>query len=107
MFDEEGIRETVKKVIREIALGYGAEVGEIEALSDHVHCTVSVPPRIALSRIVSIFKSLSTRKLFERYKWLKKYYWSGRIWAGGYFIRSIGPGLTKETIERYINEQSE
>ena len=106
-FNREDTKGTVRKVIREIALEYDGEVGEIEVMSDHLHCMVRVPPKIALSRMVSIIKSLSTRRLLEGCKWLKEYYWSGRIWAGGYFIRSVGPGLTKEMIEEYIKGQTE
>ena len=68
---------------------------------------VTAPPRIAPSRIVQILKSASTKHLFKRYRWLRKYYWGGEVWAGGYFVRSAGPGLTKEAIERYIRAQSE
>ena len=47
------------------------------------------------------------KKLFEEYSWLKGHYWGGEVWAGGYFIRSVGSGLTKQQIEKYIKEQSE
>ena len=75
------------------------EIGKVEVLSDHVHITVSAPPRIAPSRAIQIIKSVSTRMLFKKYKFLKKYYWGGKLWVGGYFVRSLGPGITKEKIE--------
>ena len=83
------------------------EIDKIEVLSDHVHMSVSAPPRIAPSRAIQILKSVSTRLLFKQYKFLKKYYWGGEVWVQGYFIRSVGPGLTKEQINKYIEEQSE
>jgi len=83
------------------------EIGIIEVLSDHIHLTLSAPPRIAPSRAIQILKSLSTRYLFNLFPWLKQRYWGRKVWVAGYFIRSIGPHLTKERIEEYIKEQSE
>jgi len=45
--------------------------------------------------------------LFQKYPWLKSQYWGGEVWVQGYFVRSVGPGLTKEQIDTYILEQSE
>jgi len=45
--------------------------------------------------------------LFKEYPWLKQHYWGGEVWVTGYFVKSIGQGLTKEQIERYVREQSE
>ncbi|MBM3254014.1 MAG: IS200/IS605 family transposase [Candidatus Omnitrophica bacterium] len=88
----------------ERAVQYDLEVSQIEILSDHIHCLVSGPPRIAPSQIAQILKSVSTKFLFKKYKWLRGQYWGGEIWAGGYFVRSIGTGLTREAIARYIKE---
>ena len=101
------VQERVKEVLRTVASHYELTIGEIECLSDHVHMTVGAPPRIAPSRIPQILKSISTKLLMEEFPWLKNEYWGGEIWVAGYFVRSVGPGLTKETIEKYIREQSE
>lgn len=107
IWNEKQTRKEVAEIFRTIALNYDMEIGAIEIMSDHAHLTVSAPPRIAPSRAVQILKSLSTRLLFKQYKWLRSYYWGGEIWVQGYFIRSVGPGLTKEQIDKYILEQSE
>jgi len=104
--DEKSKRET-KQLFREIALHYDMEVGEVEVLSDHAHLSLTAPPRIAPAEAVAILKSVSTKLLFKRYKWLKSMYWGGEVWSGGYFVRSVGSGLTREAIEKYIKEQSE
>ena len=96
-----------KKSAREIAGHYDIEVREIEVMSDHIHMLASAPPRISPSQIVQIVKSTSTKHLFEKYPWVRRQYWGGEIWIGGYFVRSVGSGLTKEAIARYIKAQSE
>ena len=107
IFQDERIRQEVGLLFREIASHYDMEVGQIEVLSDHVHLLLSVPPRIAPSQAISILKSVSTKALFKRYKWLKNHYWGGEVWIAGYFVRSVGSGLTREAIEKYIKEQSD
>lgn len=106
VFDNKKTQEEVALLFREIALHYDLEVGQIQVLPDHVHLSVTAPPRIAPSEAVAILKSVSTKLLFKRYKWLKKQYWGGEVWSGGYFVRSVGTGLTREAIEKYIKEQS-
>ena len=100
-------RENVKRLFRKIAHQYDMDIGEIEVLSDHIHLSVTAPPRIAPARIVQILKSVSTKILFQYYPELRRSYWGGEVWVQGYFVRTIGPGLTKEQIEKYILEQSE
>ena len=107
VFNDEKSKRDTEQLFREIAEHYDLEVGEIEVLSDHVHLTLTAPPRIAPAQAVAILKSVSTKMLFKKYRWLKKQYWGGEVWSGGYFVRSIGTGLTREAIEKYIKEQSE
>ena len=108
IFKEGYIREYAQGLFREIAGHYDIEIRDIEVMEDHVHMLASAPPRMAPSQIVQILKSTSTKYLFEKYTWLRsKYYWGGEIWVGGYFVRSVGSGLTKEAIARYIKAQAE
>ena len=89
VFNDAKTRREVEGLFREIALHYDLEVGQIEVLCDHVHLSVTAPPRIAPARAVAILKSVSTKMLFKKYRWLKKHYWGGEIWSGGYFVRSV------------------
>ncbi len=107
VFTNDQSKQSVARLLGKIADKYGMEITELEVMSDHVHLLLSAPPRIAPSRAVQILKSVSTKALFGFYPWLKRLYWGGELWVGGYFVRSAGPGLTKEDITRYIKEQSE
>lgn len=107
IWTDDAKREAVKQLFRKIAAHYDMEIGTIELLTDHIHFTVTAPPRIAPSRIAQILKSVSTKALFNHYPELRRDYWGGELWIQGYFVRSIGPGLTKEQIDKYILEQSE
>ncbi len=97
----------MKRLLRKIAAEYDMEIAKIEVMSDHVHMMISAPPRIAPSRAVQILKSVSTKALFKHWKWLKSLYWGGEVWVAGYFVRTVGSGLTTADIEKYIEKQSE
>lgn len=98
---------SIEDLLRTIAVNYDITIDIIKCLPDHIHASLSAPPRIAPAQIVQILKSVSTKHMFQQLPWLESYYWGGEVWAGGYFVRSIGPGLTKEEIDAYILEQSE
>ena len=107
IFVQETTKQEIKELLRKIAAEYDTQIEEVEVLSDHVHLLLCAPPRIAPARAVRILKSVSTKMMFQKYPWLKSQYWGGEVWVQGYFVRSVGPGLTKEQIEKYIQEQSE
>ena len=100
-------QDKVKEIFRTVASHYDIKLGEVNCLSDHIHFSASAPPRIAPAKIVQILKSVTSTLLFKEFPWLKHEYWGGEIWITGYFVRSVGPGVIKESIERYIREQSE
>ena len=101
-------KKRVEQILKECAAQYDMKIDRIACLSDHVHMSISAPPRIAPFRMAQILKSVSTKLLIQEFPWLTtKFYWGKEIWAQGYFVRSVGPGLTKEQIDRYVLEQSE
>lgn len=107
LWRDEEKKDFVRRLFRKIAESFDMEIGTIELCSDHIHFTVTAPPRIAPARAAQILKSISTKILFETYPELQRIYWGGELWVQGYFVRSCGPGLTKEQIDQYILEQAE
>ena len=83
------------------------EVEAVEVDQDHVHMYVQVPPQRSVGRAVGIFKSISARKLFQRYPYMKQKLWAGKFWSAGYFARSVGEGVTGEIVKRYIESHQE
>ena len=54
VFLTEGMKKYVGTLFRKIASEYDMEVGKVEVMSDHVHMTLSLPPRIAPARAVQV-----------------------------------------------------
>lgn len=70
---------------------------------DHVHVVIEIPPKYAVAKIVGKLKQNSSRKIRERFEWLKKVYEVGVFWSPGYFSSTIG--LDEEMIRRYVEFQ--
>jgi putative transposase len=101
------IRQYVKETIRDIAEELGFEIVEMEIGKDHVHIFISFPPRYSISKVVGIMKSISASRVFDRYDWMKKKFWSGELWEDGYCVRTVGDKVTAEIVKRYIRRHEE
>jgi putative transposase len=72
--------------------------------ADHVHLLVSIPPQVAVSRLVQRLKGKTAYKLLGEFAHLRKQFWGRHLWARGYFCRSSGQ-VTDEVVKRYIEDQ--
>lgn len=93
------------KLIYEVSERYDFDVIELAVMNDHVHMFVSAPPDMAPSRLVQRVKSITARKIFEKFPGIKQSLWGGALWERGYFVMSSGTGTTDEMIRKYIKEQ--
>jgi putative transposase len=79
---------------------------KVEVLSgvvakDHVHMLVSLPPQLAVSKLVQQLKGKSSYKLQREFKSLQKEYWGQKMWSWGYFACSTG-NVSSEMVAAYI-----
>ena len=57
-------------------------------------------------RVVSIIKSITARKIFEKFPNLKKKeLWGGEFWSDGKYIGTVGEATSEKTIRNYIRNQ--
>ena len=96
------VGQRVHKVLHEIAIAYDITIEELEVSVDHVHLFCSFPPRLSISQVVTRFKSLSARAIFQEHPEVKKQLWGGEFWEDGYFVRTVGDKVTAEVIKKYI-----
>ena len=96
----------VRDLIRMICASLDVEIVKGSIRREHVHLLVSVPPTLAVSRLVQRMKGLTSRKLLQENRGLNKAYWGRHLWSRGYFVASIGD-VTEEVIARYIENQQE
>ena len=101
------VAQYVKEVFERIADEYGFWIDTMEVAEDHVHVVLEAPPRYGPARIAQMLKSISAREVFQRFAWMRRQFWSGELWADGYFVRSVGDQVTADVIRRYVKYQSD
>ena len=101
IFTEE-VGERLKEICIEIEKCYEIRFVEI-GMEDFL---VQSVPKLAVTKIVTIIKSITARELFLSYPRIKKeILWGGALWTSGYYANTVGLYASKETITRYIQNQ--
>lgn len=99
------IRPRLGRIFHELANQKDCKILEGHLMADHVHMILSIPPKYAISDIVSFLKGKTAIKLFQTQKQLTKQYWGRHIWARGYCVSSVG--LNEQQIRKYVKWQQE
>ncbi len=98
------IAERVRELLRQICKENDVEIIKGHVSKDHIHLFVSVPPHLAVSKLVQSLKGKSSYKLLGENKELSKQFWGRHLWARGYFVATSG-NVTDEVIMEYIKNQ--
>ena len=98
------VAERVREIVRQICKENDVEIIKGHVSKDHVHLFVSVPPHLAVSKLVQYIKGKSSRKLMYEIKSMQQQFWGRHIWGRGYFVASSG-NITDEVIMEYIKNQ--
>lgn len=98
------LAERVRELLRQICKEQDVEIIKGHISKDHIHMFVSVPPHLAVSKLVQYMKGKSSYKLMAENKQIQKLYWGRHLWGRGYFAASSG-NITDEVIMEYIKNQ--
>jgi len=66
------IEQRIKELFYEIAEGNDFEILAMELMPDHVHLFVSASPKWAPGKMVSIFKAITSKVIFEEFPQVKR-----------------------------------
>ena len=101
--------KAVEKTLVETCLGiaqrYEIHFLEIGNDEDHVHFLVQGVPKMPVSRIVQIIKSITAREIFAKHKEIKKLLWGGNLWTSGFYANTVGQYASEEAIRNYVKNQ--
>jgi REP element-mobilizing transposase RayT len=89
--------KAVDKILRDVYLEMEKLVmtpgllGRYASSQDHIHMLVSIPPKMSVSKVVGVLKANTSRRLEEKFSFLKDVYWgTDGIWSDGYFVSPVG-----------------
>lgn len=96
------IPKRVEELLLDISEQYDITVDALEVSPDHVHVLCSFPPRYSIAQVVTRLKRLSARAVFREFPEIKHRLWGGELGEDGYFVRTVGEGVSSEVIRKYI-----
>jgi putative transposase len=101
ILDREDIVETVRETISARVAELGCAVIALEVMPDHVHLSITAPPRYSPAALAGKIKGGVGSTLAARFPELKK---KGHIWSRSYFCATTGT-ISMEAIRQYIETQ--
>ena len=99
------IENTLIKICKDISERYEINFLEIGNDEDHVHFLIQGIPKMPVSRIVQIVKSITARELFSQHPEIKKVLWGGNLWTSGFYANTVGQFASEDTIKNYVKNQ--
>ncbi len=90
------------EVIREVCWQRGIDLLEGHLMPDHIHMSVSIPPKHSFAFAIGFIKAKGTARIHRQILGNKKV--TGlHFWSRGYCMSTVA--LDEETIRKYIREQ--
>ena len=105
IFKTDEIEEHLKQICLEIEKRYEINFLEIGIDEDHVHFLIQSVPSYNPSKIAQIIKSVTARKMFQKFPELKQKLWGTEFWTKGYFISSVGKHGDEKVLSNYVKNQ--
>jgi putative transposase len=100
------VGDRCRELIREICRSNYVDIVSGSMSPDHVHLLLSIPPNLALSKLVQYIKGKTGRKLLQEFASLRKRYWGQHLWARGYFAVTVG-NVNEQEVQQYIENQEQ
>ena len=100
------VAQRIRALIRDICERHQVEIMQGHISRDHIHLFVSIPPSLAVSKLVQQLKGRTSYTMLNEFPELRRQYWGRHIWARGYFCCSSG-NVTDDIIRQYIAQQEE
>ena len=104
VFSEE-VDKTLKEICEEISKRYEIDFLEIGTDKNHVHFLVQSVPKYSPTKIITLIKSITAKRIFEKHPEVKKKLWGGEFWSDGYYVSTVSKYGNEEVISRYVKNQ--
>lgn len=105
VFSDE-VENTLKAVCEVISNVYEINFIEIGADENHVHFLVQSVPSLAITRIVTIIKSITAKEIYKKHPEIKKkILWGGNFWTSGYYANTVSKYGSEQVVQEYVKNQ--
>ena len=97
------LRSEIGKILRQLCHQKDIELLKGNAMPDHVHLLLSVPPKYSIANTVGYLKGKSAIRIDRDLESVKSSLYGRAFWSRGYCVSTVG--LDEELIRRYIQDQ--
>lgn len=97
------VRRRVGGILRELAKQKGIEIVRGNALPDHIHMVLSIPPKYSVAHTMGFLKGKSAIRIHHEFGRRKMVLMQKSFWSRGYFVRTVG--IDKDVVKRYVENQ--
>ena len=96
------VENCITETLQGISERYEIVIDEVGFDQNQIHIFCGAPPRMAPLRVISIIKSITARKVFEKFPNFKKQ----EFWSDGKYIGTVGEATSETTVKKYIRNHS-
>ncbi len=97
------LRKEIGAILRELCRQYGIELIEGNAIADHIHMLLSVPPKYSIAMTIGYLKGKSAIRISRDLMRTKGTLFGRSFWSRGYCVSTVG--LDEAHIRKYIQDQ--
>ena len=98
------IAERLDELLRECADLNRWKIEELNIQTDHVHMLIQMNPNVSVSKMVQLFKGMTSKVIRQEFPELKEFLWGTSFWSDGYFAETSGQ-VSEHRIREYIQNQ--
>ena len=101
------ILERLREIFAKLCMSQKCELVEFNGEPDHVHLLIDMAPDIAVSKLVNILKTISSREIRREFsERVNQFYWKPVFWTKAYCALSAG-AAPLNVLKTYIQNQNE
>jgi putative transposase len=98
------LRRQVGAILRELCRQRGVDLLAGQALADHVHLCLGIPPKFSVAYVIGFLKGKSAVRIHREL--LQERRMTGlHFWAAGYCVSTVG--LDEARVRQYIRDQEQ
>ncbi len=98
------VAERVKELLHECADLNRWKIEELNIQKDHIHMLIQMNPNVSVSRMMQLFKGMSSKIIREEFPKFQEFRYGKSFWADGYFAETSGQ-VNEDKIREYIKNQ--
>ncbi len=97
------LRGRIGEILRQLCRQKDVELVEGNAMPDHIHMLLRIPPKYSVAMTMGYLKGKSAVRIHRELMGTKGTLFGRKFWSRGYCVRTVG--LNEEQIREYIREQ--